>query len=233
MIIYIHGFGSSGEGEKANVFRAYFESIGMDFMAPTLSHEPALAVTTLQSLIESCGDEVCLIGASLGGYYASYLSKAPRVKRVLLINPAVSPSQTLKRAIMKMPRVYDAAFHRWIDFQLESLESYRTCDPVGDDVMVLLQKGDAVLDYREAVERYDGARMRVEEGGSHGFERIERYFETIRAFFAAGDDSCLNTIECSSVSDKAAEGVQEPYTETLALFLDSLYEKIKKEPESS
>lgn len=36
MIIYIHGFGGSGNGNKAKVFREYFKSIGEDFIAPSL-----------------------------------------------------------------------------------------------------------------------------------------------------------------------------------------------------
>ncbi|OQX58978.1 MAG: hypothetical protein B5M52_04355 [Helicobacteraceae bacterium 4484_230] len=49
--------------------------------------------------------------------------------------------------------------------------------------MLLVQKGDELLDYREAVEKYDGCRMIIDEGGSHGFDGIERHFERIRIFF--------------------------------------------------
>ena len=52
MIIYIHGFGSSGEGHKAKQFREYFKDDG--FIAPSLSYIPDLAIKTLEELIESC-----------------------------------------------------------------------------------------------------------------------------------------------------------------------------------
>ena len=45
MIIYIHGFGSSGEGHKAKQFREYFKDDG--FIAPSLSYIPDLAIKTL------------------------------------------------------------------------------------------------------------------------------------------------------------------------------------------
>ena len=43
MTIYIHGFGSSGEGGKAVQFREYFKNIEKPFIAPSLSYVPELA----------------------------------------------------------------------------------------------------------------------------------------------------------------------------------------------
>jgi len=40
MTIYIHGFGSSGQGGKAKLFRQYYHSIGEPFIAPSLSYVP-------------------------------------------------------------------------------------------------------------------------------------------------------------------------------------------------
>ena len=70
MIIYIHGFGGSGQGSKAKLLCEYFKSIEEDFIAPSLSYVPELAISTLQELIESYHGEVYLIGSSLGGFYA-------------------------------------------------------------------------------------------------------------------------------------------------------------------
>ena len=68
MIIYIHGFGGSGEGSKAQAFRKYFNTIGETFIAPSLSYVPELAIKNLEELINSYKGEVYLIGSSLGGY---------------------------------------------------------------------------------------------------------------------------------------------------------------------
>ena len=40
MTIYIHGFGSSGQGGKAVPFREYFKDISEPFIAPSLSCVP-------------------------------------------------------------------------------------------------------------------------------------------------------------------------------------------------
>ena len=52
MIIYIHGFGGSGEGSKAKLFREYFKSTEDGFIAPSLSYVPELAINTLEELMQ-------------------------------------------------------------------------------------------------------------------------------------------------------------------------------------
>ncbi|NPA28408.1 MAG: esterase, partial [Epsilonproteobacteria bacterium] len=64
MIIYIHGFGGSGEGVKASLFREYFKKRNKRFIAPTLSYTPKLAILTLKELIESFNEDIYLIGSS-------------------------------------------------------------------------------------------------------------------------------------------------------------------------
>jgi len=188
MIIYIHGFGSSGYGSKAKLFREYFTSIGEDFIAPSLSYVPELAIQTLEELIKSCHGDVYLIGSSLGGYYATYLSQMPEVKKVVLINPATKPTETLKRALGDAPNFYDGSSFSWNQKHLEMLKEYDYYLPNGskelEKFFVLLQKGDEVLNYTDAQKKYEGAKVIIEDGGSHSFDNIERYFEEIRAFFA-------------------------------------------------
>ena len=90
MIIYIHGFGSSGEATKAQIFRKFCEEKQIRYIAPSLSTIPDLAIKTLSELIESYqeNEKVYLVGASLGGYYSMYLSDKYDLPTVL-INPAI------------------------------------------------------------------------------------------------------------------------------------------------
>lgn len=96
MIIYIHGFGGSGEGNKARAFREHFRAKGVGFIAPTLSYNPELAIKTLDELIDSYKEDVFLIGASLGGFYTLYLSQKKSVKKAVVINPSITPWSTLQ-----------------------------------------------------------------------------------------------------------------------------------------
>ena len=182
MILYIHGFGSSGEGVKASLFREYFKSQNIPFVAPSLSYVPELAMDTLEELIASY-DDVKLIGSSLGGYYALYLAQKYGLKTVL-INPAMYSAKTLRHVMDKQGytlNYYDHSHFEWRESHIEMLKKYEiNTEP--QSCLLLLQKGDDVLNYEDALKKLPHAKVVLEEGGTHSFEGIERYFEMIRDF---------------------------------------------------
>jgi len=183
MVIYIHGFGSSGLGGKATQFRAYLESQNIPYIAPSLSYVPALAMDTLEQLIKSYED-VTLIGSSLGGFYSIYLAEKYGLKAVL-INPAVDSSKTLKRVLSlggTAKNYYDDTRFTWNEEHVNMLLNYRTFEIKDGAYLLLLQTADDVLDYREALAKLPNAQTIVEEGGTHPFEKVERHFEVIKAF---------------------------------------------------
>lgn len=179
MIIYIHGFSSSGEGHKAKQFRAYFKEDG--FIAPSLSYIPELAIKTLEELIESYHGDVKLIGSSLGGYYSLYLSKKYNL-RCILINPSIHPYVTLKKVLGIAQSYYDLSSFTWMESHVEMLKEYAVDGINEGNVMLLLQKGDATLDYMQAVNKLPNSYQIIEEGGSHSFDAIDRHFQLIRDF---------------------------------------------------
>jgi len=179
MTIFIHGFGSSGFSGKADLLRGYFRSIGEPYIAPSLSHIPKLAIATLDELVDSY-DDVTLIGSSLGGFYALYLAERYNL-RAVLINPSINPAKTLRRVIGSAVNYYDNTPMVWSESYLHMLEEYEV-DETKSDYMLLIQKGDDLLDYREAISKVPHAMILVEEGGTHQFEGIDHYFETIREF---------------------------------------------------
>lgn len=183
MIIYIHGFGGSGEGNKARAFREYFRAKGVGFIAPTLSYNPELAIKTLDELIDSYKEDIFLIGASLGGFYTLYLSQKESVKKAVVINPSITPWSTLQRAVGYAPNFYDESCYKWCETHLETLKNYETKELEREKLFLLLQKGDELLNPEDALIKLEGCKMVVEEGGNHGFEGIERHFEEIEKFF--------------------------------------------------
>ncbi|MFA6145005.1 MAG: YqiA/YcfP family alpha/beta fold hydrolase [Sulfuricurvum sp.] len=188
MIIYIHGFGGSGEGSKAKILRPLLRSQG--FIAPSLPTNPALAIATLSELIETFRriETVMLIGSSLGGFYTLHLAAKYNLKAVL-INPAVRPYETLSRAlgISGGENFYDNSRYEWNESHLETLKSLTPSTVNQDNILVLLQKGDEVLDYSDAANLLEGCSMIIEEGGDHSFRGIERHVGTIKQFFAGAD----------------------------------------------
>jgi predicted esterase YcpF (UPF0227 family) len=181
MTIYIHGFGGNGNGSKAKAFREYFNSIKEPFIAPSLSYIPDLAIATLEELIESYHKDVFLIGSSLGGYYTIYLAQKYNLKAVL-INPSINPHITLQRAIPQAPSFYDNSLYEWNQSHIEMLKKYRTQVAYQRNFKLFLQKGDELLDYKEALKYLPNANVVTEEGGTHSFDGIERYFEAIMEF---------------------------------------------------
>jgi predicted esterase YcpF (UPF0227 family) len=94
MIIFIHGYGTSGKGEQVDMLR---EQFGDELVVPELRHKPAADMIALSAMIIDAhqkNEKVLLIGCSLGGFYAKFLSALYNVDAVL-INPAYTPSTSL------------------------------------------------------------------------------------------------------------------------------------------
>jgi predicted esterase YcpF (UPF0227 family) len=187
MIIYLHGFASAGFGVKAQKFLEYFED---ELITPSLPYVPALAITTLEQIIEAFikrGEKVSLIGSSLGGFYCLYLANKYNIKAVL-INPAVNPWITLeeyrKDEDQFATSFYDGSRFEFNTSHVLSLKNYEVHDIKNpDDFLVLLQSDDEVLDYNEAAEKLEETNLEIEEGGNHSFIGIERYFRKVDNFF--------------------------------------------------
>ncbi|SFV64192.1 Putative esterase, FIGfam005057 [hydrothermal vent metagenome] len=184
MIIYIHGFASSGQGTKARLFREYFKEQSVDFIAPSLSNIPALTLDTLKQLIESYikrGERVSLMGSSLGGFYSIYLSQKYNLKAVL-INPSIFPYDTLSRVASPMTNFYDGSSFEWKKEHYEALREYEVEDVNAENFMLLLQTGDESLDYNHAAQKFTNATLDIEEGGNHSYQGIERQFKAVETF---------------------------------------------------
>jgi len=182
MVIYIHGFGSSGQGMKAKLFREYFKSKDVAFIAPSLSYIPDLAIATLEELINSYEGDITLIGSSLGGFYSLYLAQKYDLKAVL-INPSTKPFVTLAKCTGYAPSFHDTSNFLWMDEHIESLKKYSVDFTNQNNLMLLVQKGDETIPYSEAVKKLPKAMQIVEDGGNHSFEDIEKHFEKIKVFF--------------------------------------------------
>jgi len=149
----------------------------------------------------------------------------------VLINPAITPDSTLKRAVGNAVNFYDESSYEWNEKHLKMLGDYKLEELNKDKFMVLLQKGDELLDYKDAQEKYKECKLIVEEGGSHSFDGIERHLETIRAFFAVGDHF-KHTSKVKGVGfelDELAKRVGDLYYDDMALFLDALSRKISQD----
>lgn len=84
-----------------------------------------------------------------------------------------------------MPRAlnyYDLSKFDWSEQYLNMLKGYKVEPKEQENFMLLLQKGDEVLDYKEAYKLLPDANIVLEEGGNHSFDGIERYFDKVNNF---------------------------------------------------
>lgn len=184
MIVYLHGFNSSPNSHKAGVLARRLAESGCadELRVPALSHWPARAIAQAIEIIESARVPLCLAGSSLGGYYATWLAERYGLPAVL-INPAVKPYRLLAFYLGTQHNPYTGEVYQLTDehlAQLRELEVVRPSEP--GRYLVLLQTGDEVLDYREALGLYGAAQCRVQEGGDHAYQGFESVVDDLLDF---------------------------------------------------
>jgi pimeloyl-ACP methyl ester carboxylesterase len=92
-LIYLHGFASGPQSNKAQFFRRRFEELGIAMQVPDLSEGnfERLTISGQLRVIEriAAGDDLRLMGSSMGGYLAAlYAARHPEVTKVVLLAPA-------------------------------------------------------------------------------------------------------------------------------------------------
>jgi predicted esterase YcpF (UPF0227 family) len=93
MLVNLHGFSSSGANSKYEFLSKVFPN--EEIISPDLPVEPRAAIQKIEEIIkEYSGKPVMLVGSSLGGFYAYYLSAKYRCHAVLL-NPSLTPFASL------------------------------------------------------------------------------------------------------------------------------------------
>ena len=185
-LLYIHGFNSSPLSHKANVMKEYCQQHRPDIkvVVPQLPCFPQKAAECLLNIIEQHKDDyqIGLIGSSLGGYLSMWLNRQFGFKAVL-VNPAVKPYELLADYLGEQENPYTHQRYVLESVHIDELKALDT--PIikqAKDFWLLQQTEDEVLDYRQAVEKFSGAKQTVEEGGDHSFVNFERYPQQIIEF---------------------------------------------------
>lgn len=184
MLIYVHGFNSSALSFKARLLRERMTQLGLDaaYACPDLAHRPRQAIAQLEALIAGAPrPATALVGSSLGGFYATWLAEKYRLKAVL-VNPAVRPYELLQDYLGPQKNLYTGAEYELTGQHLAELRDLEVAAITPERYLLMVRTGDEVLDYRQAVEKYRGARQIVIEGGDHGFGDFAAYLDTVLQF---------------------------------------------------
>ena len=187
-ILYLHGFLSSPISTKAQLTSKWIrqQRPDVDFICPALSSYPTQIPSSLNELVSQYNsDELFLIGSSMGGFWATYLIEKKLAARAVLVNPAVDPQSRITEFIgVPVKHFYSEEHVNLTERDKASLVANDFPDiNQHPNYWVMLQTGDATLDYRMAEKKYAECRMTIEEGGNHSFEGYENYLPDIMKFF--------------------------------------------------
>ena len=184
MLIYLHGFNSSPDSKKAQQLRRYMQAhgIGDQYLCPALPDLPRAAIDLAEAEIARHRDsDPTLVGSSLGGYYASFLAERHQLRAVLL-NPAVYPHMDLRAYLGAQRNLYTLQPYELTEAHLQQLEALYQPVIRPERYLLIVETADEVLDYRQAVEKYAGARQIVIEGGDHGLQSFAEHIPAILEF---------------------------------------------------
>lgn len=190
-ILYIHGFNSSPLSIKAEQTRKYFLNNfpQVHFYCPQLISNPKGAINQLEEIIQSSqtNSSWYLMGSSLGGYFASYLSEKYNLPSVL-VNPAIKPFELLQDYLGEQVNPYTEEVYQVTRDHMVELKAIEQKPPSfnthqKNNYLVMVQTDDEVLNYQHAVEKYQHCRLVVEQGGDHSFVGFEQHLPAIADFF--------------------------------------------------
>lgn len=181
MIVYLHGFNSSPQSHKAKLLGEYLAQRGLAscYGCPALPSLASEAIRVIEASLPP--EEVCFVGSSLGGFYATYLAQTRRAKAVL-INPAIEPYVGLRAYLGPQRNLYTGEAYELTERHLREWETLEVPRITPSRYLLLVETGDEVLDYRQAVRRYAGCAQIVVDGGDHSLQSFPRHLARIVEF---------------------------------------------------
>ena len=199
-IIYLHGFASGPQSSKAQFFRRRFEELGIAMRIPDLSEGnfEGLTISGQLRVVESIagGDDVFLIGSSMGGYLAAlYAARHLEVKKLVLLAPAFGfarrwPLMLGEEKVAEWRRTgwlpiyhYGDKMERRVGYELlQDAEKYEDYPEISQPALVFHGRKDDVVPVEYSEEfaaRHPQVRLRVMESGHELIDVLEEIWREI------------------------------------------------------
>ena len=171
--------------------RAQADHPGMTWWCPQLPPSPAEAMAlVMQGTALWPRQTMAVVGSSLGGFYARWVSLQTGCPAVLL-NPAPFPARDLSAYIGEQTAWHDAqerfffqpGFVDELRVQQADIERLAPVQPTQPEgLLAIISKGDEVLDWREMQTFCEGGTVRLLEGSDHAISDFDDHIEDLFTF---------------------------------------------------
>ena len=185
-LLYLHGFRSSPQSTKAQLFARWLTANRPDVVlwCPQLPPSPRMAMDMVLSGVATWPHEaMAVVGSSLGGFYAGVVAERTNCCAVVL-NPAVDPARDLSKHIGEQTTWQNPAEHFY--FRPEYVDELRAMTPARltrpERYAAVIAKGDELLDWREMCARHAGASTLLLEGSDHALSDFEQHLPFVLHF---------------------------------------------------
>ena len=192
LLVYLHGFRSSPRSSKAVMTEQAIAALStptnpIEWYCPQLLASPKESMEMVTNHIDqSNADHLVVIGSSLGGFYTNYLAEKYGCKGVAL-NPAVRAARELAPHVGMMT-AYDS--DEPFDFRPEYIDELKALQVESitnpSRYFLMAAKGDELLDWREMVAFYPGAKQLILEGSDHGIADYADHLPKVLEFIKGG-----------------------------------------------
>jgi hypothetical protein len=169
VILYLHGFRSSPQSNKARLIRDAMAARGLldEFVCPQLPASPRAAAQLVEAAARlASADDLALIGC-----------------RAALLNPAIRPYEDLRPHLGTQPVYFS---EQTIEVRPEYLDELRALDTPAvtrpERYFLLAATGDELIDWRLMAARYAGCRQRIINGSDHQITDFAEYLDDVLAF---------------------------------------------------
>ncbi|MGB9695696.1 MAG: YqiA/YcfP family alpha/beta fold hydrolase [Ignavibacteria bacterium] len=183
MVLYIHGFASSGKATKAKLTSKYFRN-KCKVVVPSLPVEPYKAFQKLEEVVHKHRG-LNIIGSSLGGFYALLLSGKYNLK-VALINPALFPHLQLKEYVGVNTNYSTGEKFVWEQsylYQLKVLKQKYFNLYKSENIMLLLSCDDDLINFRKTMKTLNSDTIVIMNNSGHEFSRYREVLPFVEKFF--------------------------------------------------
>ena len=190
MILFLHGFASSGKATKAEVLREYCSENfkNREFHSPDLPDEPDKAIKLISGILKSADENTIVFGSSLGGYYAIWAGAKYGVN-IVLINPSVKPYEGLKERIGLNINYQTGEEFEFKDEYVKQLKDL--ADEIDNDklhrekIVLMLAEDDVLLDYKLTLKYFEDnyGKLILEKESGHSFTKFGDNLKKVFDYF--------------------------------------------------